>query len=395
MGNSVFANMMEISSKSMAGKSICQFPDVCFTPPLTPATPPGVPIPYPNTGMASDTTDGSSSVMIGGEQVMLKDRSAFKQSTGDEAGAAPKKGLLNSKTKGKVYFIAWSMDVKIEGENVVRNLDMTTHNAACKPVNGAVPTVHVAMMSPGWNAKNCSGEIKREQKACSEFDPYEKGKSVCAAAGMTKGVRSFSESQHLAHAQAIQTAPGPPAKGKADNRTKREKAMACLRARRCHLVPYSPKDPKGTKGCCPSQTPDHLMPKASFKDLQGGKLPGWKKGYRASKAPCICAEGPSNHGKGSHPLRHAYHKGIPPKGVAAGDMMPYPDAVDHSAEGGSKVFKASGCSKKCIKGQLDTQHKQMADNKKKPSDVKYTPSGSDVPTPEINQRVTQLNIGGR
>src|SRR5579863_8183404 len=132
MGNSVFANMMEISSKSMAGKSICQFPDVCFTPPLTPATPPGVPIAYPNTGMASDTTDGSSSVMIGGEQVMLKDRSAFKQSTGDEAGAAPKKGLLNSKTKGKVYFIAWSMDVKIEGENVVRNLDMTTHNAACK-----------------------------------------------------------------------------------------------------------------------------------------------------------------------------------------------------------------------------------------------------------------------
>ncbi len=37
--------------------AICAFPDVCFTPPQTPATPPGVPIPYPNTGMASDTTE--------------------------------------------------------------------------------------------------------------------------------------------------------------------------------------------------------------------------------------------------------------------------------------------------------------------------------------------------
>jgi hypothetical protein len=122
--------MMEVSSKSMGGKTICQFPDVCFTPPLTPATPPGVPIPYPNTAMASDTTDGSTSVKIGNQPVMLKNKSSFKQSTGDEAGSAPKKGLITSKNKGAVYFTAWSMDVKIEGENVVRNLDMTTHNHA-------------------------------------------------------------------------------------------------------------------------------------------------------------------------------------------------------------------------------------------------------------------------
>jgi hypothetical protein len=128
MGDPVYANTMEISSKSMGGKSICEFPDVCFTPPQTPATPPGVPIPYPNTGMASDTTDGSTSVKIGNEIVMLKDKSSFKKSTGDEAGSAPKKGIITSTTKGAVYFIAWSMDVKVEDENVVRNLDMTTHN---------------------------------------------------------------------------------------------------------------------------------------------------------------------------------------------------------------------------------------------------------------------------
>ncbi|MFB1031784.1 MAG: DUF4150 domain-containing protein, partial [Thauera sp.] len=130
MANHVYANNMEVSCKAAAGKSICAFPDVCFTPPQTPATPPGVPIPYPNTGMSSDTTDGSSTVKVSAQEVMLKNKSYFKKSMGDEAGCAPKKGLINSQSRGKVYFKMWSMDVKIEGENVVRHLDITTHNHA-------------------------------------------------------------------------------------------------------------------------------------------------------------------------------------------------------------------------------------------------------------------------
>src|SRR5215471_13163837 len=115
MANQVYANMMEVSCKAANGKSICAFPDTCFTPPQTPATPPGVPIPYPNTGMTSDTTDGSKTVQISGQEVMLKDSSCFKQSTGDEAGSAAKKGVITSVNKGKVYFNAWSMDVMVEG----------------------------------------------------------------------------------------------------------------------------------------------------------------------------------------------------------------------------------------------------------------------------------------
>jgi len=133
MGNDVFANGREVSCKAADGKAICAFPDVCFTPPQTPATPPGVPIPYPNTGMASDTTDGSKSVKVSGKEVMLKNKSYFKKSTGDEAGCAPKKGLVTSSNRGKVYFNSWSMDVKFEGENVVRHLDLTTHNHASPP----------------------------------------------------------------------------------------------------------------------------------------------------------------------------------------------------------------------------------------------------------------------
>jgi hypothetical protein len=146
MGNQVFANMMEVSCKAASGKSICAFPDVCFTPPQTPATPPGVPIPYPNTGMASDTSDGSTTVKISGQEVMLKNKSYFKKSMGDEAGCAPKKNVITSKNMGKVYFTMWSMDVKVEGENVVRHLDLTTHNHASGPP-GTPPMAHADEMA--------------------------------------------------------------------------------------------------------------------------------------------------------------------------------------------------------------------------------------------------------
>jgi len=165
MSDPVFANSNEVHSKSMGGKTICNLPDVCFTPPQTPATPPGVPIPYPNTGMASDTSEGSRTVKVNGEEVMLKNSSAFKQSTGDEAGAAPKKGLISSKTKGKVYFVAWSMDVKFEGENVVRHLDMTTHNHGTA-ANAAKPQPCMATLSAASKAdqEKCKNDDKHKGK---------------------------------------------------------------------------------------------------------------------------------------------------------------------------------------------------------------------------------------
>src|SRR5215468_2858270 len=96
MSNEVYANGREVSCKSGMGKSICAFPDVCFTPPENPATPPGVPIPYPNTGLASDMTNGSKTVKISQKEVMLKNKSYFKKSMGDEAGCAAKKGILTT-----------------------------------------------------------------------------------------------------------------------------------------------------------------------------------------------------------------------------------------------------------------------------------------------------------
>lgn len=148
MSDSVFANKRSIAGKSTSGKTIAAFPDVCFTPPQTPATPPGVPIPYPNTGQCSDTADGSKSVKIGGKEAMLKDKSSFKTSTGNDAGSAPKKGVVTSKNTGKVFFNSWSMNVRFEGENVCRHLDLTTHNHASKPGNSP-PMPHAADIAAG------------------------------------------------------------------------------------------------------------------------------------------------------------------------------------------------------------------------------------------------------
>ena len=124
----VFANGLEVACKAQANKVIAAFPDVCFTPPQTPATPPGVPIPYPSFGMDSDTDKGTSTVKIGGKTVTQKNKSYYTTTTGTEAGCAPKKGVVSSKNTGKEYAEAWSGDVKMDGEPVSRFSDIDSHS---------------------------------------------------------------------------------------------------------------------------------------------------------------------------------------------------------------------------------------------------------------------------
>src|SRR6185437_3717070 len=134
MGMQVYANGMSIACKAADGKTIAAMPDVCLSPPTPPAGP--VPIPYPNTAMASDTTNGSKTVQINGEEVMLKDQSTFKQSNGDEAATKNLgMGVVTACIQGEVSFVAWSMDVKFEGANVPRHLDLTLHNEQSVPAN--------------------------------------------------------------------------------------------------------------------------------------------------------------------------------------------------------------------------------------------------------------------
>jgi hypothetical protein len=310
MGMEVYANGMSIACKAASGKSIAAMPDVCFTQPVTPATPTGVPIPYPNTGMASDTTDGSKTVLIGGQEVMLKDKSSFKTSTGDEAGNAPKKGVVTSQTKGKVNFSAWSMDVKFEGENVPRHMDITLHNEASLPAN-----------TPTWPYL--------DQQTMSSDDPCR---------------RDASKVNFSCSGDPAQDCPkaGP---GFKDNE--------CVKAKRCMLSPYKPSK------CCedPHQTPHHLVPKRGFK---GNSL------YDPDKAPCVCAEGSSWHRSSTvfssndqthadlHDIQDTFERQALNESPSG---MTYAKARDGGIKAHSDVFKESGCNPECIKKQLDNYHK--------------------------------------
>lgn len=350
MANQVFANNREISCKAADGKSICAFPDVCFTPPENPATPPGVPIPYPNTGLASDTSNGSTSVKISKKEVMLKNKSYFKRSMGDEAGCAAKKGVITSKNMGKVYFTMWSMDVKIEGENAVRMMDLTTHNHMSLP--GNTPTWpyidEIAISSP---EHPCAEDIKREQKACEEYVPHGRkdpcSKKVMGASEKPSGAINDKEADALADRAA---------------------ANQCLAARRCALQPYK----SAKSSCCPQQTPHHLIEASALHDTgRGGSESTPVAGvnnYSEGLAPCVCAEG-VNQNTGTHGLMHTFQSASAARcregsiELCNGEIITekkttYGTAKKKAVQALKKTFPESGCSEGCITAQLDAYHNQ-------------------------------------
>lgn len=319
MANKIFANSREIACKAGAGKTICAMPDVCFTPPENPATPPGVPVPYPNTGLASDTTEGSKSVMISGEEIMLKNKSYFKSSSGDEAGCAAKKGVVTSKNTGKVYFNAWSMDVKFEGENVDRHLDLTTNNHASMP--GDTPPWpfmdSMAIDASGNSEDPCAQEKAAEQAACSKHGG-DRGKQ-CAD-------------------------------------------PACKSAQACKLVPYGGS---GSPNCCKGSTGDHLVEASSFATSRtGGSALLGCDNYDLDKAPTCCAEGGAyskDHGFLSA-LRGEANSVCPVAdlplsggGTCSGNRATtYAAAAENGARSVRAVF--THCEEKCIRAQLDDYH---------------------------------------
>lgn len=127
MSANVFANSREVSAKKDDNMSNGAMPDVCLSPPSPPAGP--IPIPYPNFSKASDTSNGTRTVMVGGAEAGIKTDSNYKSSKGDEAATKSLgMGVMSHQIQNTTYFAAWSFDVKFEGKNVVRHLDLTTHN---------------------------------------------------------------------------------------------------------------------------------------------------------------------------------------------------------------------------------------------------------------------------
>lgn len=176
MSCEVYANGNEISCKGGSNKVIAEFPDVCLSPPSPPAGP--IPVPYPNTSFSKDMKNGSKTVKIKKKEVMLKDKSFYKTSPlGDEAATKSFGGNVMSHTiTGKTFCVSWSMDVKIEGMNVDRHMDMTTSNHLCAPTPPGTPPASLTIgtmkpVIPGqkWSDQTCADQRREElQKELDE-----------------------------------------------------------------------------------------------------------------------------------------------------------------------------------------------------------------------------------
>jgi hypothetical protein len=168
MGAQVFANSREVSAKKNDNQSIAAMPDICLSPPSPPTGP--VPIPYPNFSNAKDTSEGTRTVKIAGDEVGMKNVSNYSKSNGDEAATrALGMGVMTATIQGKTYHMAWSFDVQYEGNNAIRFMDMTTHNHMSPPMNTGAMTMDVATMQPALAGDaDCVELEKALQKAESE-----------------------------------------------------------------------------------------------------------------------------------------------------------------------------------------------------------------------------------
>lgn len=385
MANEVYANGMEIACKAGAGKVIAAFPDVCMTPPENPATPPGIPIPYPNTAMASDTTDGSKKVKISGDEIMLKNKSCFKTSTGDEAGCAAKKGVVSSKNKGKVYFVKWSMDVKVEGENVDRHFDMTTNNHGSPTANEGIPWVYVD--SAAISDTECK-ELVQDKNDCMEKHTKQ---------NITKAARKKHKKPDVSTAKARASAVGDTSLVDWDALLQDEGAASQAAVQRsfckdeeckdkldCALVPFDgfccPTPDKEASPPVVSKTPHHIVPAHCFLEVGGrsegeGKTYDHVDKYKHKQAPCICLDGAGKvkeHGRvhetfdaaeqGAMDKEKILYKIGPKKGQVrkikyTAKTWSFEKAND---EGSAAVEKEKPkCKKECLKQQSAAAHKNM------------------------------------
>jgi hypothetical protein len=348
MSHNVFANGRNIASKAADGKSIASFPDVCFTPA---PPPPGVPIPYPNTALASDTANGSKTVKIGGQPVMLRDQSYFQTSTGDEAGSAPKKGIATGKIKGKAYFVSWSANVKIEGKNVCRHLDLMTHNHGSEPGNTVTwPYMDRMMMAAGTGGA-CDKAGRKVDKACEDKVTAD-GRVECppAPAGAPEKKREWKSAQWDKYADDIE----------------KDK---CQRAARCMLTPYSP--PR----CCEPQTRHHVITDASFHTSDGGLVKGAGK-YSYNKAPCMCLEGVNEY-QGTHGKAHAAHRKFGKKWTEGAIEHTLAEHIDLCVKAltTKRSGVARGCDAKCLKEQIKAAYQVPGREVGLDVKLRHAPSG--------------------
>jgi hypothetical protein len=277
------------------------------------------------------------------------------------------------------------MDVKIEGENAVRHLDLMTHNHASVP-GGTGPWPYLDSVAVSSDNK-CSEDIIKEQNACKDYEPYG-SKDACKELKSNKkpsGKKSSTQAPNLAA---------------------RSEANECLAARRCMLQPYKPNR------CCAPQTGHHLIEASALFDKgRGGSdsvpLAGVNTGtedYNEDKAPCVCAEG-VNQNTGSHGRMHTLQSTEAAKAKEADLKLSngktirqkattYKKAKQNGIQAMKTTFPNSNCEDGCIEKQLDNYHSQCGINDK--TKIKAVETGTKEPQgPSVVPRKRKRRASGR
>jgi hypothetical protein len=355
-----------------------------------------VPLPYPLTAMDDDTDEGSKEVKISDKPVMLKDQSNFKKCSGDEAATKTLgMGVVTAGITGKVFFCMWSMDVKIEGQNAVRHLDMVTHNHSSQ-VGQTPPWPFNKRAALAESTGECDAEVEAAKDACTDKNGKWKKEADCPS---NKDIKKTRKAMGKAKQAAVAKGASAAAKkkyedaikaweGEYDKFAKEIEANDCHKKMRCLLYPY------GKKLCCPSQTGDHLIDASCFFESgRGGKTKSGKvskplKGcskYKTNKAPCMCVEGPSNT-IGTHGLMHTYKGSMAIDGQDKNGMQTLDQATENGVKAQKKVFKESGCTEECIEAQLKKYHEDEA---KMDGDSKVKAAASGRTSPEDVKKARQ------
>jgi hypothetical protein len=249
------------------------------------------------------------------------------------------------------------MDVRFEGENVVRHLDLTTHNHMSFPGNSPTwPFLDSAAFAGTGPCAKVAGEV---DKHCSQHaEPHLEKKG-------SKKVFPVAKPDDSTYRKGVMN-------------EKRQAAMEamckdkdCRKALKCVL---SPKDPSN---CCPQpqpsppkQTPHHVVPDSQFHD---GNKNYWVLDsggeYDYDSAPCICASGTTHSGKTLHAKIHTETNNLT---VNHPSVLPYVSSTGKSissdaewtvgeaeAVGAKAVAKKTKCDEDCIKSQVRRGHKKM------------------------------------
>lgn len=120
MGATVTTNHQTVVHVDSGG-TVVTSPDVCKTQTGIAVAP----IPYVNTARSTDTTQGSTTVTMDSNPVMLSG-SVFSTSSGDEPGTIG--GVSSGVNKGKAKFVTTSNDVIVEGKPLGRRMDLMVSN---------------------------------------------------------------------------------------------------------------------------------------------------------------------------------------------------------------------------------------------------------------------------